>query len=744
MEDFNVGKRFLASVTLPALIMMVLHLQLVAQEQAAGSEELPQSQTTVRTISESVLLDLVIRDRAGRPVCNLTADELEIYENGVRQQVQSFRFVGDDSLTAESAGSPPSKESPRWAGPSATRARFDPFKHVNLVALVFDRLPDTARHMARQAALQFLEAGLQENTLVAVVAIENRLHPLESYSDDPARLREAVLRATSGEYGLFDSQSTDTVQGEMADVERRLSEDSPDAVVGGPGSPPNLVQNREAGFDEVTLNVLRQAERMMLYQKGHITVTSLRALVTEQARLSGRKTIILFSAGIQLPQEVVERYRTLISDANRGNVSIYTVDPRGLHSEDMMADVKSFLSRAINASRAQMLTGFGRMVTREETLIDQHAETGIRMNGYGTLDELARSTGGFLVANTNDPGRLIERVSEDIRTYYEATYRPSPVEYDGKFRAITVKVTRPSVTVQSRSGYFAIPPDQEAPIQGFEVPMLVALNGEEPRADFNHWSRILHFEGDPQNRRYMVVVEVPLATFRFDLEGPDGVYYTRFSVLVLVKDEDGRLVERFAQDYPLQGPMQKLGIVQAGSVVFMRELRLPAGRYTVETAVVDQLAQTVSTRRTRLQVTAPTRGLEMGSMTVVRRVDPLGEGETPEDPLAFQNGRIVPNLAGVVRELDGAGVGVYCVIYPAANSEDQPRMILDVLKNGRVIARGTPDLPKPDANGVIKFAGTVPLRNLDSGRYELRAWVTQGASRVREHAFFQVGAAEEY
>ena len=79
-----------------------------------------------------------------------------------------------------------------------------------------------------------------------------------------------------------------------------------------------------------------------------------------------------------------------------------------------------------------------------------------------TLGELAQSTGGFLTANTNDFKPNMQRIATDIGSYYEAAYVPVNQEFDGKFRRIGVKVTRPGVTVQSRSGYFALPPGEAA------------------------------------------------------------------------------------------------------------------------------------------------------------------------------------------------------------------------------------------------------------------------------------------
>lgn len=705
-----------------------------------------QAGTMIRAVSEGVLLDLVVRDREGRPIPDLRQEEIEILEDGQRQEILSFRYVGDSRIIARdssaSSSSPTSGQEGGSAVPGpAGRVRFDPFKHVNLVALVFERLPDTARNMARQAALHFLDSGMQENTLVAVFAIENRLNLVEHYTNNREALREAVLKATSGAFGLFDSQSTDTIQGQMKEITREMDRSLENAPVeGGPGVTPEMNINWEAGLEEMTLNILRQAERMMMYQRGHATISSLQALVHEEAKLAGRKTLALFSAGIQIPHEVVNRYRTLISEANRGNVSIYTIDARGLTSEETMADTKEMLNQAVTTSREQMLLGVGHFVTRDETLIDEYAETSLRLSAHGTLDDLARSTGGFLVANTNDPRALIDRVSEDIRSYYEVAYKPQNVEYDGKFRQITVKVSRPGATVQSRSGYFALPPNSEAPIQPFEIPMLVALNSATIPQDFSYRSRVLHFDYQPEGRRHVIVVEVPLATFRFVSDTAKRLYNTRFSILVLVKNEEDQVVAKFTQDYPLQGPLDKFDMVRDGSVVFMREAVLPPGTYTVESAVADQLSHTASARRALLRVYPADGGLTMSSVSIIRRVDPASEKAVP-DPFLCDEGRIVPNLAGTMVKRADRSVGIFFSIYPKSEAGETPRITLDILKDGKTVARGRPEVPPASSEGWIRFVGSVPLTELDSGRYELRAVVQQGTHAVKEHAFFAIDSA---
>ena len=74
-----------------------------------------------------------------------------------------------------------------------------------------------------------------------------------------------------------------------------------------------------------------------------------------------------------------------------------------------------------------------------------------RMNTQDTLAMLADQTGGFLTANTNGFSAPLQRVMEEIDTYYELSYNPHVDKYDGKFRRIEVKLDRNDLAVQSRA-----------------------------------------------------------------------------------------------------------------------------------------------------------------------------------------------------------------------------------------------------------------------------------------------------
>ena len=104
----------------------------------------------------------------------------------------------------------------------------------------------------------------------------------------------------------------------------------------------------------------------------------------------------------------------------------------------------------------------------------ESAEANLRANVQGTMADLANSTGGFLISDSNDFRPGIQHVAVDIRGYYELPYIPAAREYDGRFRRMTV--SRAGVTLQTRSSYFTLPLSAGPSTLPYEMPMLAALN----------------------------------------------------------------------------------------------------------------------------------------------------------------------------------------------------------------------------------------------------------------------------
>src|SRR5215510_4343059 len=111
-----------------------------------------QDEPKIRIGTAEVTLDAVVRDKKGRPVKDLTAAEFEIYEDGVRQQIESFRLALREPETKASVSR--GKDTPATPAPAVTapKASRDNTASPGVIALVFDRLSPDARSMARKAA----------------------------------------------------------------------------------------------------------------------------------------------------------------------------------------------------------------------------------------------------------------------------------------------------------------------------------------------------------------------------------------------------------------------------------------------------------------------------------------------------------------------------------------------------------------------------------------------------------------
>ncbi len=671
-----------------------------------------QDNATIRTGANEVLLDIVVRDKKGRPVRDLKPEDIHITDEGAPQKIRGFRLV-------DGQAPPATPEAGAAADPKLQQ--LDPNKQIRLVTLVFDQLGNDARRMSRQAAMDLINAGQEQNLFYSVFTIDQRLSILQQFTNDKELLKHAVDRATSGAYSSFPSLS-DKIK-EVLEAQSKVDPSS------GLGVSSNSMGDSaaSAAMAQMQLNMLDFAQSASREQQGRAQIFSLMALVKEQTRLPGRKTLMYFSEGLAVPASLDEYKQQVIGDANRANVSIYAIDARGLITERMNSDSTDMLGQAANSSMRQA-TNPNAPVSPDQAKIFDKAEDAIRANKQNALNDLAESTGGFLIANTNDFRKPLRQVAEDVRSYYAVTYAPQIDEFDGSFRKIAVHVDRPDVKVQARSGYFALPFVQGVSLMAFEVPMLKALSTNPlPRA-FEYHSAAMHFAPG----KYAIAFEVPLENVSFSEVKESNSFHGHISVLALLKNGQGNVVNKFSRDVPFKVPADKLEITRRGNFNTILYFDAPPGRYTLESAVLDRENMKTSTRRAVLMVPPPGPGVKMSSISVIRRMEPAAPDDDPEDPMHFTGGKVTPSLSG---EVSGA-VSFYFVVYPDAHAAEKPQLTIQFLKDGQPVAQAQPELPPADAYGRIPYVASSSA--LPAGQYEIRAIIAQGSTRAEEHAFFTV------
>jgi VWFA-related protein len=686
----------------------------------------PSEPPVFRTGATAVLLDIVVRDRRGRPIRDLRQDEITVLEDGVAREVKAFRLVeGAPADAGVTAPAPPGVAQP------------DPLRRITLVSLVFDHLSQNGRKMAQKAARDYLSKPMPAGQWIAVFTLDNRLHMQQDFTRDTAALAAAIDRASTAAKeegpplpGSSRERGREANQ-ELATVGSNTAFDGAGGAAAG-----------AAGLDAQMRRFIQQMQSFAAgvesSQRGHATFYPLMALAKAQGALEGRKAILLFSEGLQVPSSVEEAFQAAISEANRANVSFYTVDARGLDTTRDLAAAGDALNRAGRVSQQAMAKRGADGTSMEEVQNDDLVLSSFRADTQSTLRQLAEDTGGVLIGNTNDLGKGLQRVTADLANYYEVAYAPKNSEADGTFRRIEVRVARKGVDVTSRSGYFALPATDSAPLLPFELPLLAAAAATPAPHAFDFQASVFRFHETPRGRQFTLVTEVPTAALTVTEDKKAKQYRLRFNVMALVKDAAGTVVERLSNTYPLEGPLESLAAVQRGNVLFKRQLWLPAGRYTLTTVVHDQLGDKTSVRQIPIRVFPESPGIDVSTVAVVKRVDKAGEPDTIEDPFRDGPMRIAPSLATPISKAANSQISAYVILYPDKSLADPPSLTIEFAQGSTIVGRATPALDTPDGDGRITCVATFPAEGFAPGAYELRAIARQGASQDETRTTFTV------
>jgi len=663
--------------TMRSLVSLAVCLCALDAQEPSKTPDSAAPQTAIRARTQEVLLDMVVRDKKGVPLTDLTANNVQILDEGTPGKIMGLRLVSG----RDAAG----------LGPQAAN---DPPRHARLVSLVFEKLDSEERRFARQAALDFLSDDLEDNVYVAVFVADPRLRVIQPFSNDHNLVRQAVEQASTAEYTQLAAQS---------EAIRKKLEDSVQ-----PKDPAGLAPLL-AGM---TLHALQSEEQLVRTKQWRSSILALLSLVEEQARMPGRKTLIYFAEDLQVPDSVTEVFNNTIAAANHAKVSVYGVDTRGWTAEEH--------------SKKGLLK------------LHKGAPPPPSTPPPAALDQLSSNTGGFLIAKSKDFREPFRRVSEDIHAYYEIAYLPPNAAYNGKLRKVTVQVDVPDVKVQARSGYLSLP-SNEASAFVYELPLLRALNATPLPTDFALQAGALRFHPEGGKLEYGLVVEAPFKEITFIEDKTTHSFRAHLSLLALLKDEHGEILERFSRDLPVEETAEKIEALRHGSLMQTYHLDLAPGQYTLDVALMDQQSQKTSARRIAVAVTPTGPGVNISSLALVRRIEPQPGDADAQDPFRYQGGRVIPTLDNSIPASSSGELSYYLVVYPAASEADQPQLTMEFFnKDGASVGQASPELPASVKGGPIPYVASLPLANFGPGTYELRATVKQGASMAEEKTSFSI------
>jgi VWFA-related protein len=692
----------------------------------------------IRVRSNEVRLDVVVKDKKGRPIKDLKAADFEILEDGVLQKVESFRFVMREGAAgaadAKEGSNEPSAPTPTTTPVPIPGKRSTPA----ITALVFDRLSPEARALARKAGLAYTHGGMSPGDFTGVFGIDQSLRTVQSFTDDAQLISDAIERATGTATSTYASGASKM----RANTDRSIVLDqqisSSAAAAAAAGGARNSAAATAAGeatgqaaaeqmLLEMQNQMLDHFERLERDQEGFATINSLLAVISPMQKLPGRKTIIFFSEGLKLPPAVQQKFPSVINAANRANVSIYSIDAAGLRTESGTAEAARELNSIAAAGMAQQGRGGDRISSGPFMRSLERNEDLLRFDPRSGLGLLSDETGGFLIHDTNDLVAGLRRIEDDMHGYYYLTYVPQNKDYDGRFRRISVKVARPNVDVQSRKGYYAVEFAGELPLLDYEAPAIAAARNSRAGSTQNLLrSDVLRYPMPGRDGLTLIIAEAP-------------IYSTDFSIVAVVRDGSERIVQKLSQHYALIGDADKM---KKGNVLFYREAQLPPGKYRIQVIAYDATNGSVNVNATPVEISASDDTKpRLSSVAVLKKAERLTPEEQKRDqPFRFGELLLYPNLGEKINRGTTKELAYFFTAWPPKGASKRMQVTLEILQNSRAVGKTSGELPAADEHGQIKYASSFPLDKFPPGVFELRVTVSDGQNSVSRSTTFVIGS----
>ena len=545
--------RLIVAAALAASLGVITSAQQQSQQQQQPPAT-PADQPIFRSSTRLIVTTVAVKDKDGKPIEGLTAQDFLITEDG---QPQDIAFVEFQRLATEAApalqanAAPPvpaaAPAQPEVAG--VTQAQFTPpatgdtkYRDKRLLIIYFDlsamQIGDQLR--AYQAAIKYVTSQMTTSDLMAVMTYEGgAVRIKQDFTADRAVVRNVIDVLMYGE-----DKDGDGVR------------DEPD-------------QSSAFGQGDAEFNIFNTDRQLAALQTA---VTMLRPFPEQKA-------LIYFGSGLRLNgTDNTAQLRATTNAAVRANVTINPVDARGLVALSPFGDA------------TQRSPGGQAMFTGQ---LAMNAMNGFQRS-QDTLFALAKDTGGTATFDNNDLSAGIVSAAQAMSSYYIIGFYSTHPANDGKFRRIKVSLANGKEgELAYRQGYFA---DKEWARQNGverERQLEEALMLDNPITDITIAMELNFFQ---LNRaEYFVPVHVKIPGSELALARRRGAQRTLLDFIGEVKDNYGITIQNVRDKLDIPISDKTATELSARPIQYETGFTLLPGQYVIKFLALDAEAGRLGT-----------------------------------------------------------------------------------------------------------------------------------------------------
>ncbi len=580
-----------------ATVLVTASVTISARAQQPSDQQPNQSSFTMKVNSDIVLTNVVVRDKkTGEVVRGLTAKDFSIQENGKPQQISSFDFESVDQATPLNEATINGQTGSSIFNAKNGVAKPEELRNHRLIVMFFDltSMQPEDIERAQEAARNYINHQMQPADIVAAVSLDTSL----SLDQDFTQNKQLLLNAVN-------SYSGDQGQGFQA----------------GATSTTNQVEDTTSfTADEQEYNDLNTDRELF----------AIASLSKSLAYITEKKSLLYFSGGIQ--RDGIENQaslRSAINAAVRANLSIYSVDSRGLQAISPLGDATTGSLRGANSYNG--------------TAIQNNFDS--NFNTQEVMATLSSDTGGKAFFDSNDFSPAFERIQRDTSAYYVIGFRSTDTRRDGRYRRLSIKINRSDVKLEYRPGYYAPADFQHSNREDRERQLEDELASDLPATDVAVYLEALYFRSDDTHYFVPVSLVVPGSQIPF-VKGGDRDKAT-LDIIGEVKDPAGHVIGQARETVKLS--IDQAQQVRQKNVQYSTGFNLPIGKYHLKFVVRENETGRMGSFETDLNV-PDQRKIPLKMSSVVLANQRIPAPKKSDNPLVRDGQELVPNLPHVFRQ----------------------------------------------------------------------------------------------
>ena len=432
-------------------------------------------------------VDVVVTDRAGKPVVGLTKDDFEILENGFEQPITHFYELREGG-----------------ADPQAPEVPAELQRRRVVIFIDQDSIDLRRRADAFSSFSRSIDTLLRDGDEAMVVSLYRDRRVVTPLTSDREAIRAALREAAGATVGTPQRQfARERVISEAGELLRYAQDVG--APLGGGALRQQFLTIADA-YDLATAKAKNHADELLTAQK--MLIRAMLGTLDSLAGLDGRKVLIFLGGDLQqrpgadLFQAVDALFRstsvTMVGGRNTSAQFDLSAELGKLARQANESGVTLYLmdgadhSSRRDASSAAPIEGTGFVI-----------DAGLDLETAASMSSLAAETGGRALINSIDYDFALDGIVRDLGAYYSLGYNPPGGAGE---RTIRVKLKKPGLVARSRRSYTLQTSDEQLtdrvvanafhPRLSSDMPVTMELGKVEPDGDAYRVAVTVRFPGD--------------------------------------------------------------------------------------------------------------------------------------------------------------------------------------------------------------------------------------------------------